>query len=303
MVPRVRCDKVGRRKAEDGVRRARGGPDRVERHQSFVDEHDRLGRVPDRGHAADGEAGRLAHEIGVGARDPLADVRGGFFLVDPVRAGGDHQHAPPARGPEDQRLCDLSHRAADRGRGVLGRARARVEFEHGEGRPERGLNFERRGGDGGLHGVAPQRMSKTRARQIGAIDTLTYRLQHPQCILIVAISINCAQCLFRSPTPTSSPKSNASPERQGGRRRPSSSAHVDLFATEFEGERGKERGKGSMAAILAQRRSGYPTGRTLRPDRMGRHRPAQMTDIAIALTDELAVGSMDAEFTAALTRS
>ena len=58
---------------------------------------------------------------------------------------------PPALRAEHERLRDLRDRAADRRRGVFRGAGARVELEHLEALAERGLNFEGRGGCGGLH--------------------------------------------------------------------------------------------------------------------------------------------------------
>src|SRR5205823_5994736 len=45
------------REAEDGVRMPAGRPDRVPREEVFVDERGQRGRMPERRHAADGEAG------------------------------------------------------------------------------------------------------------------------------------------------------------------------------------------------------------------------------------------------------
>ena len=97
--------------------------------------------MADRRHAADRVAGRLAHEIGVGAGNRLADCRRDFRLVDATSAGRDDEVGAAAlRAAEHQRFGDLSDRAADRRRRVRRGARAGVELKHLEPVAERGLN-------------------------------------------------------------------------------------------------------------------------------------------------------------------
>ena len=64
-----------RRQPEHRVRGPRRRPDRLVLKKIVVDQRDRRRLVPDRRHAADGEAGGVADEIGVGADDAFADLR------------------------------------------------------------------------------------------------------------------------------------------------------------------------------------------------------------------------------------
>jgi hypothetical protein len=106
---------------EDRRRRPRGGPHRPVGEQVLVD--DRLDRahVAVGRHAADREAGLLAGEGGVGLLG--AEAR----LVHAVGARRDDEQRLVA-DPEDQRLADRPHLAADRGSGVRGGARTGREL-------------------------------------------------------------------------------------------------------------------------------------------------------------------------------
>jgi hypothetical protein len=125
-------------------------------HNRLLDQDDRRVLMTDRRDAADGEAGRLAHEIGVGAVYRLANRRRRFLFIDAIDARGDDQDRPPAcPAAEDQRLGDLGDVAADRRGGVGGGAGAGVELQHFEPVAQHRLNLERGGAFGGLHSGNP----------------------------------------------------------------------------------------------------------------------------------------------------
>ena len=86
--------------------------------------------MADGSHPADGIAGAVAHEIGIGLADRLAESGRNFVLVDPIGAARDDQHGAARFGAEDQRFRDLGHSAADRGGGFGGAARRRRHHPH-----------------------------------------------------------------------------------------------------------------------------------------------------------------------------
>jgi hypothetical protein len=87
--------------------------------------------MSNRRHAADGEAGSFADEIGVGVYDAFADLRRYLFLVGAIGARGDDEDSTVCiSGPKDQRFGDLCDRTADRRRRVGRCARAGIEFEY-----------------------------------------------------------------------------------------------------------------------------------------------------------------------------
>ena len=97
-----------------------------------------------RRHAADDETGALAHKVGVGLADRLAEQRSQPGLIHPVQAAGFHQHGAVAlQGAEDQRFDDLPNRAAH----CLG------SLLRGAGRSRQLDHFQRQaeGLQGGLH--------------------------------------------------------------------------------------------------------------------------------------------------------
>ena len=109
--------------------------------------------MADRRHAADGETGRLAHEVGVRAGDRLADRRRDLRLIDAIDAGRDDENRAIAAGAaEHERLADLRHRAADCCRGVGGGAGRRFELHDQVPVAERRLDPERGRSCRGLHG-------------------------------------------------------------------------------------------------------------------------------------------------------
>ena len=64
--------------------------------------------MADRRNAADGETGRLAHEVGVRAGDRLADRRRDLRLIDAIDAGRDDENravAAGARNTSDLPIC------------------------------------------------------------------------------------------------------------------------------------------------------------------------------------------------------
>jgi hypothetical protein len=104
---------------------ARRRPQLAVRGQALLHENV-LQAVPDRRHAADSEAGLLAHELGVGLADGLADPAGEALQVNPARARRHHQQRRSARRAEHQRIGDLADLAAEEaGRRCGGARRAR----------------------------------------------------------------------------------------------------------------------------------------------------------------------------------
>ena len=99
--------------------------------------------------AADGEAGDLADESGIGAHQRLAEHRGHALLVDPVVARDQEKDRPAAVLPlEDQGLDDLAHRAAAGG-GSVGRSAGAVRHDPHLDREAKGLGGGLDAGGGG----------------------------------------------------------------------------------------------------------------------------------------------------------
>src|SRR5687768_12459749 len=95
---------IRRRQAEDRVGRTRRRPNLVILVEVLVNEYAYRSGVADRRHAADGKAGGVAYEIGVGPADLVAERGLQLLLVDPVDAARDHQHRlAGALGAEDHR--------------------------------------------------------------------------------------------------------------------------------------------------------------------------------------------------------
>jgi hypothetical protein len=103
-------------------RMACGGPDlRLGGEAGFYVGLERRG-VADRRDPADGEAGALTHEIGVGLADGFSDGGRQLARVDAARARGHHEHrSARALAAEHQRIRDLADFAAEEGcRGLRG---------------------------------------------------------------------------------------------------------------------------------------------------------------------------------------
>ena len=108
--------------------------------QRDVHEGGERGGVTDWRHPADREAGALAHQVRVGALEPLdPEERRDGAGVDPVGAGGHHQHrgaatAVAVRDGEHQRVGDLGDRHAELLGGGHRSPRVLVEHDHLAGR-------------------------------------------------------------------------------------------------------------------------------------------------------------------------
>ena len=72
--------------AEHVTGRTGRSPDGIERQQILVQQQQRRGQVTHRGDAADGEARRLAHPVGVRPAKLHAERRGCLSLVHPIGA-------------------------------------------------------------------------------------------------------------------------------------------------------------------------------------------------------------------------
>ena len=73
--------------------------------------------MPQGRHAADGESGMRAHEVGVRPSDRLADERADPPFVDAIGAAGDDEQRPAGLlEPEHERLRNLADVAAHGGR-------------------------------------------------------------------------------------------------------------------------------------------------------------------------------------------
>src|SRR5690606_33242538 len=123
-------------------------PDGAEALQVGVEQQgDRL-HMTDRRDAADGVAGRCAHEVGVGAGQRLADAGGHLGFADPVLATGDDDDCHAAvLAPEHDPLGDLRDRAADRGGGLRAGARRLLELD--DPGVDAGVAEQLRGAQGG----------------------------------------------------------------------------------------------------------------------------------------------------------
>src|SRR5712692_5609622 len=118
------------RQPEHGLRVARGGPYLVPLEEVLVDQR-RQGPFGSDGPAApDRESRAGAHERGVRLLDRLVDEPGDLVLVHAVRAAPrDEDRLVGAPAPEDQRLHDLVHAAAERLRRVGRRPSRPIELD------------------------------------------------------------------------------------------------------------------------------------------------------------------------------
>ena len=128
-----------RRRPEDGIGQAGGGPNFVLGEQVLVDQHRQRPGVAERRHAPNGVAGRHSHLIAIRAAHLCRTHDGG--QADGIEAigAGDEGHDRIAVRDEDERLHDLGYVAADGARCVLGGASARgkahdLDLETGAGR-------------------------------------------------------------------------------------------------------------------------------------------------------------------------
>lgn len=78
--------------------------------------------MPERRDPADGVSGMGPDEGRVGHAHIAPHLLADHFLVDPVAAGGEHQHRPVVAGTEHQGLDDLIQLAADGVGSLLGGA-------------------------------------------------------------------------------------------------------------------------------------------------------------------------------------
>ena len=127
-----RREQLVERRLEDGMRRAGRAPDAVEAAERFVDDRRQVAVVPDRGNAADREAGRGARLVG--ARGPSVEV------LDAAVAGAQH-HRRHVVDDEDERLDDLADVAAARRRGLLRRSRRVGQLANLHDEPARRESF------------------------------------------------------------------------------------------------------------------------------------------------------------------
>ena len=122
-------DQIRGTDAENGVGSARRRPDLIQAHQIFVEEGLDLFGMPDRRHAADGEAGPLTHEFRFGRTDGLQGELGKFSLINSVAPARDHEHRPTGlQTSKDEGLRNLVDPAADDLRRLGGGSRVRRQL-------------------------------------------------------------------------------------------------------------------------------------------------------------------------------
>jgi len=117
------------RETEDGKRRTGRRPNFSVLEQIFVNDGDRRADMSRGGYAADGEAGVLAHEIGVRLDDGLVQRPAYFLHVDAIAAASENEDGPLSVARlENQRFDDLCHVAANSLGRLLRRARRIGKF-------------------------------------------------------------------------------------------------------------------------------------------------------------------------------